>query len=120
MAHLGCGLADAGKHDPVRRDTCGTGAAVFAFGHDIHPRACVAQQLEDGDVAGGLDGIADQMRTPGQRLVEQTEMPQQGRGGIDVGRRADSARNLGQGDIFGVKYAVAIQEMIHQRLRKNR
>ena len=101
---------DAKTHEKIA-----TGKSENKFGIPI-ARARVAEQLEDGDVRGGLDGVADQMRPPGQRLVEEPEMPQQRGGGIDVGGRAHGAGDLGQRHILGVQRAVPVEKVIHQRL----
>ena len=51
-----------------------------------------------------------------KRIVEQVEMAQQRRGGIDVDRRADSGGDLGQAYVFGVQHTVFIEKMIHLRV----
>jgi hypothetical protein len=40
-------------------------------------------------------------------------MPRQGGGGITIERRADLGRNAVERDIFGVKHAGAVSEVVH-------
>ena len=111
--HLARRLADAGKHDPGRRDAGCQRAPQLAFGHHVGAGAELAEQLDDGLVGIGLHGVADERVEAGERLAEDVEVACQRRRRIAVERRADRAGDLRQRHVFGAEHAVAIVEMVH-------
>ncbi len=50
-----------------------------------------------------------------QRLGEQAVVPGQGGGGVAVERGADRGGDVGQGHVFGMELAVAVEEVVHAR-----
>ena len=77
------------------------------------PAPSEAISADDREVGVGLHRVADQVRQPGERLLEHAVVPGQGRGGIDVDRRADRRGDLGERDVLDVERAVAVEEMVH-------
>ncbi len=60
-----------------------------------------------------FDGKADEMGEGRQGLRKQLVVPGQGGGGIAVERRADGGGDIGDGHIFGMQAAVAVEKMVH-------
>ena len=110
LLHFGGGLADAREHDLLRIGTGGQHALQFAAGDDVEAGAHAGEQIEDGQVGIGLDGVADQRAAAGRMGAEDVEeflqRALQGGAGINVGRRAELFGNSGQGDGFGVQDTV--------------
>ncbi len=111
--HLLARLANTGKHDPRARHARGARAQVFAARHHVHPRARIAQKLENGDIAQRLHRETHKVLHPRECLVEQGKMAQECRSRIDISGRADRARDLGQRHILGPELPVPIEKMIH-------
>ena len=116
-AHFFAGFANARKHDPITGDIGGTGAQVFTDRHNVDASARLANKFQNGDVRQGFHRIADKMRHTAQAFVEQPEMTQQSRRGIDIERCTHLGRDIGQGNVFGVQNAIAVQKVIHVGLR---
>ena len=106
-------LADAGEDDPVPRHARCLGTQVFALADHIHPRTGLRKGLEDRLVRGRFHRKTDQVISALKCFVEQPEMAQQGGGGIDIERSAHRRGDLGDGNVFGEKRAVAVEKMVH-------
>ncbi len=108
--HFRSRLADAREDDFLRVGTGGQHALQFAAGDDVETGTEAGEQVEDGEVGVGLDGVADQRAVAGrmgvQYVLEFTQRLGQRSAGIDIGRRAELFGNGGQGDGFGVQDAV--------------
>src|SRR5690606_25072268 len=84
-------------------------------GYDIETRTHACQQIQDRQVGIGLDGIANEMASAGERVVESSPMTFERGARIDVARRAVTFRDSRQGHILGAQCAALIIEIIHQR-----
>ena len=113
LRQLAHGLADAGEHDLVRRDSGGAGAQQFAAGDDVGAGAELGQGRDHGLVGIRLQGVADQRVDVGEGAGEHGVVPLQGRARIAIERRADGFRQRDEIDPFGVQHAVAIVEVVH-------
>ena len=116
-AHLARGLAHPGKDDPVAGHACGLRAQVLAARHHVHARSERRHEPDHGLVGIGLHGVADEVRPPGQRLLEKPEMPGQRGRRIDIEGRTHLRRDVGDRDILGMEDAVTVKEMVHRRPR---
>src|SRR6185437_13750290 len=106
------GLADAGKHDPRTRYAGTQRLLEFAARHHIGAGPETRQRLEHRAIAPRLDGEGDEriLRKCGR---EDAIVPLQRRAGIAVERRANRLGQRVQIDIFGMKDAAAIAEIVH-------
>ena len=109
--HLRIGLADAGEHDPLRRDASGERAPQLPFRHDIGARAQARQQAQHRQVAVRLHRIADARRR--QHSLELAVGGFDGVGGIDIDGRADLGRDVRQPDRSRRQAAVDVVERSH-------
>ena len=100
------GLAYAGEDDPIRGIGCSREDALqFAAGDDVEPGTPISQQLENGESRVGLDGVADEMITGGERVLEKRESFRDLVGGVDVKRGLVAAGQGGQRDFSAMQRA---------------
>jgi hypothetical protein len=112
--HLLLSLADPGEDDPVARNAGGAGAAIFAARDDVRTQPPACQGREHGRVGIGLDRIGDQRIGQGlERGPEHVDVPDHGRGRIDVDRRPDRRRDRGQRHVLAMDDPVSKLEMVH-------
>ena len=112
-AQFGLGLADAGEHDLLRRNAGRQRALQLASRHHVGAGAELGQRAQHRLVGVGLHGVTDQRLLAGEGVAEHPVMALQRRGRIAIERRADRIGQIDQTHRLGVKYAVAIVEVIH-------
>ena len=86
---FGGGFAYAGEHyavDCFRR--CGKNALQFAAGDDVEACAVGGKQLEDGEGAVGLDGVADEVFPARECALKKAETLDHLIAGVDIKRGA--------------------------------
>ncbi len=109
------GLADAGEDDLGHRRAGQPGALQLAARDHVHAGAQLAQQPAEVQVGARLDGVA-QARPEGREERLQTMVGvADGRGRVDVDRRARRLGDGGQGDAIGTEQPVAPGESGHCR-----
>ena len=112
-------LADAREHDLAGGHAGGTRTAQLTLRDHVHAGSELGEQAQDGKVRVGLYRKADQRGHVGEGAGEHLVVPAQRGGRIAVEGRADRSGNRRQCDIFGMKHAVAIGEMMHGRFVRN-
>ena len=110
-AHLGFGLAHAGKDDLAGGNARRQRLGQFAARHHIGARAQLRQCFENRQIVVGLDRVGDQ-RARRQRAREHLEMTLQRGGGIAIKGRADGARQFVQPHLLGAEHAIAVLEVV--------
>jgi len=110
LFHFRRRLADAGEDDFLRIGTGGQDALQLTAGHNVETCAEAGEDIENGEIGIGFDGVADQRILARWVSVEDVLEFVQGRfqrgARIDIGRRAELCGNAGQGKAFGVQDAV--------------
>ena len=106
-------LANAGEYD-FTGIPAGTKHTFKLSGRDyVKTGPQTSQHIEHGQIAVCLDRITHQMRAILQGLIVSTVMALQRRPGIDVGWRTKALGDIGNGNVFGVEFAVTVIEVIH-------
>ena len=106
-------LANAGEYD-FTGIPAGTKHTFKLSGRDyVKTGPQTSQHIEHGQIAVRLDRITHQMRAILQGLIVSTVMALQRRPGIDVGWRTKALGDIGNGNVFGVEFAVTVIEVIH-------
>ncbi len=105
-------FAHTGKHDPLSWHASRLGARVLTARNHIHASAKLCQRFQDRLVRCRFHGVTHQMVRPIQCLIKQLEMPRQGSRGVEIERRANGRRDIGDTHILGVQFTVAIKKMI--------
>src|SRR5690606_39368077 len=82
-------------------------------GDNVKTRPQASQHIENGQITVGLDRITHQMRAILQGLIVGTIVTLQRRPGIDVGLRTKALGDFGNGNVFGVEFAVTVIEVVH-------
>ncbi|ROO25712.1 hypothetical protein SAHL_13755 [Salinisphaera orenii YIM 95161] len=106
-------LAHAGKHHPRRIAAGRDHAFELAHRDDIEAAAQIRQQAEHAEIAVGLHGEADLVVDVGQGRLEDPVMARDRGCAVDIARRAEARRDIGQRHVLGVQHAAAVDEMIH-------
>ncbi len=83
-------------------------AEQFAAGNDIEARAGFGQQLQNREIAVGLDGVANLVRNIAEGLVVGLEAVENRGARVDVAGRALAARDVGERNVFQVQRVIAI------------
>ena len=117
---FGVGLAHAGEDDAVRRNAGLQRPPDLALGHRIGAAAEPGEGGQDRQVGVRFHGEGDQgfaqgRPVSGDRVSQQAVVPRQGRGGIDIGGRADRVGKRLQRHALGLKRAVDPVEMMQGR-----
>ena len=99
----GCGRVGAGFEDP----------AQLAAADHVEPGPALPQEAQHVQVLAALDRKADRRSQGSEGFGKSVIVIEQGPTGIDVGRRAETPGQFGQGDVFAVQHAIAILEVIH-------
>ncbi len=115
---LAFGLADAGEHDLPRRNARRESPRQFPSRHHVGAGAEPCQRCDHRLVGICLHGVAHERPHVREGASENLVMPRQGGGGIAVERRADLGRNAVERNVFGVKHASAISEVVHGAVGK--
>jgi hypothetical protein len=96
------GLADAGE-DNLGGVTAGTQhAEEFAARDDVEAGSGFGQQGEDGERGVGLHRVADVVREIGESRAVGAVAGENVGGGVDVGRGANGAGEVGERDLFAI------------------
>jgi hypothetical protein len=94
--HLARGLADARENDLSRVGSGVQYAPEFALGDNVEAGATAREEVQDGEVGIGLDGIADEPIEAGQFALEFVQRRLDGVPGINPARRAELGGDVGQ------------------------
>ena len=108
-------LADPGKHHLARVAPGNQHPLQFPARHDVETRTQPGQEIEDGQVAVCLYGVADQGVPAAERVRVGAPVGLERRPRIDVGRRAVAPGERLQGNVLRVQRAVVIRESFHVR-----
>ncbi len=111
--HLTGRLADTGEHDAACRNAGGERAAQFAFGNDVDAGAELAERLQHRLVRIRLHGVADHGVDIAEGFGEDAVVALKRCGRIAIERRADGLGDFRNGDVLGVKDAVAVFKVVH-------
>ena len=101
---LGDGLADTGKHSRTGRRARRDDTLQFPARDDVEARPEFAHELQHAQIRIRLDGITD-LRA-GKGALQGCVLSGDDLAGIDISRRADGRRNIGQGDRPGVEHSL--------------
>src|SRR5690606_8624262 len=101
-------LANAGEYDFTGIPTGAEHTLKLTRGDNVKTRPQASQHIENGQITVGLDRITHQMRAILQGLIVGTIVTLQRRPGIDVGRRTKALGDFGNGNVFGVEFAVTV------------
>src|SRR5262249_51345799 len=107
------GLADTGEHNFFGVASRGEHASELAARNDVEAAAQTREQVENGEVRIGFNGVADQVRSPGERRVETAERCLERGARIDIARRAEAGGNRGKRKPLGGELAVTVLEGTH-------
>ncbi len=107
------GLAGAREDDPSGRDPGRQGPADLAFGDGVRAGPEPREGRQHREVGIGLHRIVDLHRARGEGVPEHRVMTGQGRGGVDIGRRAHRLGDAPQGNLLTVQLAAADLEVVH-------
>ena len=106
--HFFARLANAGEDDLVRRDARGERALKLTGGDDVGAQPFRRERREHGGIGIGLDCISDQrIAEPAERLGKASRLLAHRAGGIDIDRRADRSRDLGQRHLLAMEHTAA-------------
>jgi hypothetical protein len=89
-------------------------APEFALGNDVEAGATARQEVQDGEVGIGLDGIADERIEADQFLLELVQAASMRVPRIDPARRAELGGDVGQWNRFSVQDAVSACKSTHR------
>ena len=101
-------FADAGEDDGPRIGAGFQHAKQLAAGNDVESRAGFGEQLQDRQIAVGLDGIADLVRNIAEGALVGLKSIEDRGARVDVAGRAFAARDVGQGQFFEIQRLIAI------------
>ena len=110
---LGPGFAHAGERAAFRLAAGLQHAEQLARRDDVEARALAGDQVEDGEVAVGLDRVADEVVQPAQRRVEPAQMVANRRRTVDVQGRAVRGGEAGEIDPLATKLTLVVVEGMH-------
>ena len=111
--HFLGGLADTGEHYLLRVATGTQHACQFAAGDDVEAGAEAREDVQDGNVGVGLDRVADLVRVVTESIDETLVVLFQRGARVDIQRCAKTFGQLGNRDILGMQFAVAVLEVVH-------
>ena len=89
------------------------GAVQLAAAGHVEAGAVLGHEPADGEVAVGLDAVADERIDGGEGLLELAQVVQQRGLAVDVQRRAVGLGEGADGHVFAVEDAVAVVKMVH-------
>ena len=112
-SHFACGLANPREHDLAAGHAQGQGAPQFTFGDDIDPSAEIDERLHHRLIGIRLSRIEDRMIGAREGLIENVIMALERRRRITIERRADILGKNAKADLFDMKHAVSVGEMMH-------
>ena len=117
LFHFRSGLPDTGKNDFLRVSPGGQHALQLATGNDVKTGTQSGEQIEDGEVGIGFDGVTDQgilaSGMGGKDVLKFAQGGSQGRTRINVSRCAELFGQLWQRNVFGMQCAVDAGKCSH-------
>ncbi len=117
IGHFLARLADAGEDDLGGGNARGPCAAQLALGNHVHSGAHARHRRQHGLIGVRLDREADERVLALESVAQHLVMALQRRRRIDIERRADFRGEARQADVFGMKHAASVIEMVHGRVR---
>ena len=109
------GFSDAGVDDLFRIATRLHGAEQFAAAGHIKSATFVGKHLAKIDIAAALDAVADGRLQRRKRVGDLAVVPEQRGLGVNISRRPHLRRDAAGGDVFTIKFAVAVVEKVHRK-----
>ena len=106
-------LAHAGKNDFFRRHSRLQGQLQLAQRNHIRAGAELGEPFENGGIAVGFVGIANEMLMPGKSLLHALEIRFDRRHAVHIKRRAILPGKPDDRLVFKIKLTVAIGERLH-------
>ena len=88
-------------------------AEKLACRDDVEAAAFADEQVEHGEVAIGLDGVADEVIETGERGVEAAEVVADGLCAVDVKGRTVFGGERGEVHAFATELALVVVEGVH-------
>ena len=113
LAHLGLGLAHPGEDHFARIAPGRDHPLQLAARHDVEAAAETREQIEDREIRVRLHGIANEVRTIAQCVLEGQKGRGQCRARIHIARRAEARGDLGQRYLFDTHHAAGLDEGVH-------
>src|SRR5439155_26879700 len=113
--HLRRSLAHAGEDDAVRIGSHLARPSELTAGHNVKPRARVAEDFENFQIGVRLDRVAEQARNVTQALRDAAKVIEDSRLAVDVGGCAVAFSDGPDRDVLAVKLARAIIKSLHTR-----
>ncbi len=83
-------------------------AKQLAARDDVEARARFGQQLQNGEIAVGLDGVADLVRNVAEGALIGLESIEDRGARVDIAGSAFAARDVGQRHFFEIQRLIAI------------
>ena len=109
------GFADAGERAALGFAAGLEDAEKLARRDDVEAGAFAGEEIEDGEVAVGLDGVADEVVHAVERRVEAAEMVADRPRAVDVEGRAVFGGERGEIDALAAELAGVVVERVHGR-----
>ncbi len=103
-------LSDSAVHDPIGRETCLQGALHLPHGNDVRTAALCSQAGENRQIAIGLDGVCDEVRSKRERFVDRAVRLIDGRARVNKRGRIELLGDRLQRHVFADERARSIRE----------